>query len=199
MRYHIGIDEAGRGPLAGPVAVGAVMVPVGFDWRSVAGVRDSKQLSPNQRYEFYETIKTLTQKGELLFSVSFSSTSAIDRCGITCAIQMALNRCLRRVNAEPAQSAILLDGALKAPRHFTMQKTIIRGDETEPIIALASIVAKVTRDRLMTRYARNYPAYNFGRHKGYGTYAHRRAILQFGLCPLHRKTFCRNITSRGVC
>lgn len=190
MKYLIGIDEAGRGPLAGPVAVGAVMVPPGFDWRSVRGVRDSKQLSYKQREDLYATIKQLERARELSYAVSFSSAKIIDRHGITYAIKRALYRSVMRLSVTPDKTTVLLDGGLKAPCCFSMQKTIIRGDELEPIISLASIVAKVTRDRLMVRRGDEYPEYGFEIHKGYGTLAHRRAICVHGFSPLHRKTFC---------
>lgn len=190
MRYLIGIDEAGRGPLAGPVAVGAVMVPPGFDWGSVGGARDSKQLSYKQREDLYATITRLERAQELSYAVSFSSATIIDRHGITYAIKRALHRSVMRLSAFPARTSVLLDGGLRAPKCFSMQATIIRGDETEPIISLASIVAKVERDRLMVRRGDEYPEYGFEIHKGYGTLAHRRAIRVHGFSPLHRKTFC---------
>jgi len=193
VRYLIGIDEAGRGPLAGPVAVGAVMVPPGFDWRSVRGVRDSKQLSYKQREDMYATIKQLESAQELSYAVSFSSAEVIDKCGIGYAIRRALYRSTMRLRASPKRCSVLLDGGLVAPHCFSMQKTIIRGDETEPIISLASIVAKVLRDRLMVRLGDEYPEYGFEVHKGYGTLAHRRAVRVHGLSPLHRTTFCTRL------
>lgn len=200
VRYLIGIDEAGRGPLAGPVAVGAVIVPRNFNWAIVKGVRDSKQLTPHVREEWYERLRALRREAALNFAVSFSSAATIDRRGIVPAIQSALNRSLYKLTENrPLYTEvgslyqILLDGGLRAPEEFTFQKTIIRGDESEPLIALASIMAKVTRDRLMRRLASKYPVYDFHVHKGYGTPAHRRSIVENGRCKLHRSTFCTKL------
>ncbi|MDO8514722.1 MAG: ribonuclease HII [bacterium] len=198
MRYLIGIDEAGRGPLAGPVAVGAVMVPHDFDWKILKGVRDSKQLTPFAREEWYRKLRAMRQAGMLDFSVSFSAAGTIDRRGIVFAIHSALTRCLIKLDATPEQCEIRLDGSLRAPEIFTVQKTIIRGDESEPVISLASIAAKVTRDRLMQRLAEKYPAYDFRAHKGYGTPRHQKMIHKHGLCPLHRTSFCSDFVSGSI-
>jgi ribonuclease HII len=189
-RYIIGIDEAGRGPLAGPVAVGAVIVPVDFDWSLVAGAKDSKQMTPRTRDDLYKRMRALRREGKLDFTVAFSSAVAIDARGIVPAVQSALNRALAKIAKAKPLCEVLLDGGLRAPDIFPRQKTIIRGDQSEPVISLASIAAKVMRDRLMMRAAKRYPAYGFDVHKGYGTFAHRRAIEQEGLCALHRTTFC---------
>ena len=193
MRYLIGIDEAGRGPLAGPVAVGAVMVPRGFDWKLVTGAKDSKQMTPAAREVLYAKMVSLRKAGRLNFAVAFSSAPLIDERGIVLAIQRALNRALQKVteNRSLYNCEVRLDGSLKAPAEFVHQSTIIRGDMSEPIISLASIAAKVERDRLMVRMAKRYPQYRFEAHKGYGTRDHRARILQQGFCPLHRTTFCK--------
>ncbi|MEK7479686.1 MAG: ribonuclease HII [Patescibacteria group bacterium] len=193
MRYLIGIDEAGRGPLAGPVAVGAVMVPVDFDWSLLEGVRDSKKLSEKKREEFYTRASELAQSKVLHFAVSTSSATYIDRYGIVPAIKRALAEALSRFDIEPHDCRVVLDGSLHAPAEYIHQETIIRGDDTEPVISLASIMAKVTRDRLMKRLSPKYPAYGFDAHKGYGTLLHRRAIAQFGLSDVHRTSFCRRL------
>jgi ribonuclease HII len=193
VRYVIGIDEAGRGPLAGPVAVGAVVVPEDFDFSVVKGVRDSKKLTPRAREQWYRKLRGLRRDGSLDFAVSFSSAEIIDRRGVTPAIQSALARCLKKLNAAPRHSMVLLDGSLYAPEEFTMQKTIIGGDDTKPLIAMAAIVAKVRRDRLMKRAAKRYPMYDFEVHKGYGTSAHLKAIRKIGFCELHRTTFCTRL------
>ena len=192
-RYLIGIDEAGRGPLAGPVAIGVVMVPRNFDWRSVKGVKDSKKLSPRARETWCKKIKELKRDGALNFAVSCASAVVIDRRGIAPAIRTAIARCLARLDVHPRYSEIRLDGSLKAPEHFVNQKTIIGGDDLEQIIAMASVVAKVRRDRYMERMASRFPAYGFEVHKGYGTLVHRTAIKREGLCELHRVTFCRKL------
>lgn len=191
VKYLIGIDEAGRGPLAGPVSVGAVMVPTDFDVASLRGVRDSKQLSEKKREEFFAVLSNLQDTGCLRFAVEFSSAPLIDKRGIVPAIRSALARCLKQLKAAPDDCSILLDGSLYAPAEYFSQKTIIRGDQTEPLISAASIAAKVSRDRFMRELAPRYPVYRFETHKGYGTLMHRRAIEQFGLSDIHRTSFCR--------
>ena len=193
MRYLIGIDEAGRGPLAGPVAVGAVMVPTDFDWSVLEGVRDSKKLSEKKREEFFARAVELEESQVLRFAVSTSSAAYIDTYGIVPAIKRALAEALSRLEAEPKDCRVLLDGSLRAPAEYIRQETIIRGDDTEPVISLASIMAKVTRDRLMKQISSKYPEYDFHVHKGYGTLAHRRIIATSGLCDLHRRTFCTRL------
>ena len=197
-KFLIGIDEAGRGPLAGPVAVGAVRVPADFDWSLVVGAKDSKQMTPKSRDELYKKMCALRKEGKLDFAVAFSSASVIDKRGIVPAVQSALDRALAKASkVEPCHYEVLLDGGLHAPKEFSNQKTIIRGDQSEPAISLASIAAKVTRDRLMVRLARKYPLYGFEVHKGYGTVVHRRIIHQEGLCALHRATFCTASLQNG--
>ena len=193
MKYLIGIDEAGRGPLAGPVAVGAVMVPIDFDWSLVEGVRDSKKLLEKKREEFFARAVELEQSQTLRFSVSTSSAAYIDRYGIVPAIKRALAEALSRFEADPKECRVLLDGSLKAPAEYIHQETIIRGDDTEPAISLASIMAKVTRDRMMKRLSPKYPAYDFHVHKGYGTSLHRQAIARCGLSDIHRASFCTRL------
>lgn len=193
MRYLIGIDEAGRGPLAGPVAVSAVIVPVDFDFGLLEGVRDSKKLSERKREEIFERARGLEQTHLLKFSVSTSSAKYIDTYGIVPAIKRALAEALSRFEVAPADCRVLLDGSLKAPVEYLRQETIIRGDDKEPVISLASVMAKVTRDRLMCQLAPKYPAYAFEVHKGYGTRAHLAAIAERGLSGLHRATFCTRL------
>lgn len=195
MKYVIGIDEAGRGPLAGPVAVGAVAVPMNFDWSLLKGVRDSKKLSEKVREKIFECTCELQQSSALRFSVATSSAVYIDRYGIVPAIKRALVESLARLKVAPTDCRVLLDGSLSAPPEYIHQETIIRGDDTEPIISLSSIMAKVTRDRLMRRIAPKYPAYNFHVHKGYGTASHMLAITRCGLSDMHRATFCSRIPS----
>jgi ribonuclease HII len=190
-KFLLGIDEAGRGPLAGPVAVGVVVVPAAFNFALIEGVRDSKQMTELGREIWFERLRVLKQDAGVRYVVQFSSARFIDEWGIVLAVRGAVARALRALEVEPRHSHILLDGALRAPRRFMYQKTIIRGDETEPLIALASIAAKVRRDRLMRRLALRYPEYGFETHKGYGTKMHREALTRYGLCDIHRKTFCK--------
>lgn len=188
MRYLIGIDEAGRGPLAGPVSVGIVLVPADFDIRLFDGVRDSKQLTELQREEWYERLCAMGELG-VRHSVVFSSAKVIDTRGVVYAVRSAIARGLRALDADPMACEIRLDGLLKAPAQFQNQRTIIRGDQTEPVISMASIAAKVKRDRLMARLAKRFPAYGFEHHKGYGTKLHRKALRKFGPSVIHRTSF----------
>lgn len=191
--YIVGIDEVGRGPLAGPVFVGAVVVPKTFDWKLVKGVRDSKKLTPRAREEWYEKLNSMRHAGNLNFATASSSAKMIDRRGIVFSIQSALAKCLTLLNLNPAKCEVRLDGGLYAPMQFKLQETIVHGDGIEPVISMASIVAKVRRDFLMKKLALQYPAYGFETHKGYGTASHQQAIRSFGLCELHRRSFCRGI------
>lgn len=202
IRYLIGIDEVGRGPLAGPVMVGAVLVPVEFDWALVPGVGDSKRVSAAQRHRIAALARELKGTGRLDYEVAAVRAQRIDTIGITVAIKEALSRALAAVverhAVSPAQVLVKLDGGLNAPSEYRSQETIIKGDATEPVIGLASIVAKVTRDTHMERLAtqRAYAAYGFAAHKGYGTKAHRAAIVAHGLSREHRASFCH--FCRGV-
>lgn len=198
FQYIIGIDEVGKGPLAGPVAVGACLISVSKikSFQAMGyfkGIRDSKKLSEKKKEEWLEKIEESKRKGDLNYSVSFISNKIIDKKGISQCIKSAIENSLKKLKAEPSKTIVLLDGGLKAPQKFTNQKTIIKGDEKEPVISLASIVAKVTRDRKMVEYSKKFPQYGFEIHKGYGTALHRRKIRENGLSELHRKSFCKNI------
>ena len=196
--YEIGIDEAGRGPLAGPVAVGAVIFKTKDKFRlkrvfkKIRG-KDSKKLTARAREEWFEIIKNEEEKGNLYFAVSFVGARRIDKKGIVFAIKTALAQSLIKIDANPKNSKILLDGGLHASQKYLNQKTIIRGDESELSISLASIVAKVLRDRKMTRLAQKYPAYGFEKHKGYGTKYHCQQILKYGPSYEHRASFLTRI------
>jgi ribonuclease HII len=189
----MGIDEAGRGPLAGPVAVGFVMVRSGFNIKKhFPGVADSKQLSEKKREEIYELLCAHKKAGDVSFCVRFASNIYIDEHGITRAVHYSIYKGVRTLAAKPYGVRIMLDGLLHAPEEYK-QQTIVRGDVTEPIISLASIAAKVERDRLMKKLAKKYPNYAFEVHKGYGTAKHRKAIKRFGLSDIHRQSFCKNL------
>lgn len=194
-KYLIGVDEAGRGPLAGPVAVGVVKVSRDFDWELVPGVGDSKALSPENRAAVFRRAQELRHHHQLDFAVSQVGSSVIDTQGITYAIKLAMLRCIKRLKLSPDEVTFRLDGSLSAPEEFT-QATIIKGDSLWPEIGLASVVAKVTRDTYMERVARRYSLYGFEEHKGYGTKVHRAAIARYGKCPIHRVSYCKNIISR---
>jgi ribonuclease HII len=197
IRFIIGIDEAGRGPIAGPVAVGAVMFGAEeykrykrSKKRLPSGI-DSKKLTEKKREEWFVILKEMKTNDEIDFAVSFSYPRHIDTWGIVPSVNGAISRALRQFKVERDECLILLDGGLYAPKSFIYQETIIKGDEKEPIIGLASIAAKVMRDRKMTRLDKRYPEYNFSRHKGYGTKQHKKSIRQHGASPLHRRSFIR--------
>jgi ribonuclease HII len=210
MKLIIGIDEAGRGPLAGPVTVGIFMAKQKMGPWLLQNIfsnklRDSKKLSPQKREEIYKKFLELKKENKISFSVSHISNKIIDKVGISEAIQNGINKSLKKINLTPNPSPrirrgekgkiyIRLDGLLKAPKEFKNQKTIIKGDEKDVFIACASIVAKVSRDRLMCRLAKKHPNYGFEIHKGYGTTLHRKAIQKNGLSSLHRHSFCKNLT-----
>lgn len=187
--FRIGIDEVGRGPLAGPVAVCALMACAHFDPCRFKDVRDSKKLSELQRNEWYKIIRSERKRGALKFSTAFVSHTFIDAYGISFALKTAVKRALSRLKAAPGKCKILLDGSLYAPKEFKNQKTIIKGDETVLLISLASIVAKVERDRRMKIFAKKIPQYGFEVHKGYGTAFHRECLAKFGPSPIHRLSF----------
>lgn len=189
MKYLIGIDEVGRGPIAGPVAVGAFVFLRPEAKKFFKGVKESKQLTEEKREAWFAKILEAQSLGLVNFSVVFQSEKVIDEKGISFAIKKSLNKALTNLFIKPAEALILLDGGLKAPEEYKNQKTIIKGDVKEQVIALASICAKVSRDRKMRSWAKEHPNYGFDIHKGYGTKKHYEAIKMHGLLPLHRKTF----------
>jgi ribonuclease HII len=212
MNYIIGIDEVGRGPIAGPVAVCAFLCkPDFFDHHPVLNtkhpsserrggntlppLRDSKKLSKIQREKWFEYLKKKKAEGECDYAVSYVSAENIDKFGISKAIKKALETSLYKVTTKVSIPiavegvSVYLDGGLKAPEEFTCQETIIKGDELHPVISAASIVAKVSRDRVMTAFSTEYPHYGFENHSGYGTKAHYEAIKKHGITPIHRKSF----------
>jgi ribonuclease HII len=183
VQFIAGIDEAGRGALAGPVAAGAVILPdrdglVG----QLAGVRDSKQMTPEQRVEWAEKLRLIA----LAWGVGFASASEIDEFGIVAATRLAARRALQQLCVQPQH--LLLD-FLSLPEVDLPQTPLVKGDERSLSIAAASILAKTYRDALLCDYERQYPGYGFSDHKGYGTAAHRLAMQRLGLTPLHRRSF----------
>ncbi|MDB5194320.1 MAG: rnhB, partial [Parcubacteria group bacterium] len=191
MKSVLGIDEAGRGPLAGPVAVGAVKIGPSFNRKFFKGIKDSKKLTAEDRELWFALAKEARKSADLQFAVSLVSESVIDRHGIAYAIRLGIKRCLEKLDAQP-DDQIFLDGGIRAPKIFLHQKTVIKGDEKIPVIALASICAKVTRDRYMVKAGKEYPEYGFHIHKGYGTLAHREAIKKHGPKAIHRRSFLKN-------
>ncbi len=199
-RHIVGIDEVGRGPIAGEVAVGAVLLYAEYLSELqilFPEVKDSKKLSPKVREEWFLRIKEARTKGYLEIAVTTVPPSVIDKKGIVYAIRTALDASLEKVRSvsghAPNNLHVLLDGGLKAPQIYPHQETIIKGDEKELAIALASVAAKVYRDKRMTALGKKFPAYGFEDHKGYGTRAHYQAIKDYGLCPHHRKSFLKNL------
>ncbi|MCH3972044.1 MAG: ribonuclease HII [Oscillospiraceae bacterium] len=178
-----GVDEAGRGPLAGPVFAGAVILPVGC---VIEGVNDSKKLSSKKREELYDII---TQKA-VSWGVGFATEQEIDGINILQATFLAMQRAVQKLNTPP--QLVLVDGN-RVPPLSVPAEAIIKGDGCCESIAAASILAKVSRDRLMLQLDELYPQYGFAKHKGYGTAQHRQALLQYGPCPIHRKTFLKKI------
>lgn len=194
VRYVIGIDEAGRGALAGPVCVGAVLMPLDFSWESVFALvtkrgepklRDSKQLSAQQREILYEHI---TGHGSLRHAAALVSADTIDAIGIANAAREAAAKALDQLGVSPGKASVLLDAGLSVSSAWE-QESFVKGDERIPVIALASIVAKVSRDRHMDELAVDHGHYGFDQHKGYGTKAHYQAIHAHGMSTLHRRTF----------
>lgn len=189
--FLIGVDEAGRGPLAGPVSVGVVAIPLGFEvLREFPEAKDSKLLSRQKRELIFDAVEKRASRGDLQFVVRFADHTYIDEHGIARAVESAVWSGVRELSA-PSHSFVLLDGLLRAPEAYP-QRTFVRGDLRVPLISLASILAKVTRDRMMEQLSVRYPEYGFEQHKGYGTLAHRLAIKRHGLTDIHRKSFCSN-------
>jgi ribonuclease HII len=183
---HIaGLDEAGRGALAGSVAVGAVILPNDktFLSRALAGVRDSKQLTPLER----ETLAPRIQATALTWGVGFASAEEIDAQGIVCATRLAALRALDGLSLPPQY--LLTDFRLELPQLDISQTALVKGDALCLSIAAASVLAKTARDQLMCELDVCYQGYGLGKHKGYGTQAHRSALERLGFSPIHRRSF----------
>ena len=187
IEYIVGIDEAGRGALAGPVAVGAVKMRVEYFPLWLKAIKDSKKLSPKQRVAW---LTKLESDAHIESAYALIGNNHIDTKGIVSAVSLGIARVLKMVSADPASSVILLDGGIHAPKEYTLQETIIKGDEKVACIALASITAKVHRDAYMVKLGNKLPQYQFARHKGYGTKLHQQMIKKHGLSNQHRVTFC---------
>lgn len=234
MKYIVGIDEVGRGPLAGPMTIGVVVCEAEFYKKlkrnknlPPAG-KDSKKLSPQLRQNYVEVLKNLknssrrntflgaserdgarlsqsqarlmaypekvfARKNFLDFQIIHISNKIIDKKGLSFSIKTAIEQGIEKLKLDPKNCEVRLDGGLHAPAQFKNQKTIIKGDEKEKIIAWASILAKVSRDELMRKVGKKYPKYRFEVHKGYGTASHRSAISKYGFSAIHRKSFCTRI------
>ena len=184
-KYVAGLDEAGRGALAGPVCVGVVILPDDNPhlMRTLSGVRDSKQLTPRKRDQFVPRIKEIARA----WGIGFASANEIDALGIVPATRLAACRALEAMSFLP--DFLLTDFRLELPELDVSQTALVKGDQRSLSIASASILAKTARDTLIVELDPQYPQYGFSRHKGYGTLAHRRMIAKLGFSPIHRKTF----------
>ena len=179
-----GVDEAGRGPLAGPVCAAAVILPEGA---VIEGLDDSKKLTEKKRERLYDIIKQTA----VAYSVAYGTLEEIETVNILEATYLAMNRAIEGLNVKP--DFALIDGN-RVPHGIIIPcETIVKGDSKSMSVAAASVLAKVTRDRLMLEYDKKYPEYNFKKHKGYGTKEHTELIKQYGPCEIHRLSFLKNI------
>jgi ribonuclease HII len=191
-RLTIGIDEAGRGPLAGPVVSAAVIIK-----KKIEGIKDSKVLTPKAR----DILFKLIIKDAVAFGIGISTPEEIDKINILQATFVSMQRALEslyknykmKFGVDIKNAMVLVDGNKKIPNIKFEQKAIIDGDAKIYTISAASIIAKVTRDRIMVSLSKKYPQYGFAQHKGYGTFEHRKAIINFGTCNIHRKTFLKKL------
>ena len=181
FRFVIGIDEVGRGPLAGPVVAAAVILPDGY---IPEGLNDSKKVSPKKREKLFEEIKSKA----ICYSICEIDHEEIDKINILNATKKCMLNCINSLEIKPD---ILLIDAVKLDTDIE-QLNIIKGDAKSYSIGCASILAKVYRDRLMKEYAKEFPMYAFDKNAGYGTKVHREAIMEYGPCKIHRKTFIKN-------
>ena len=178
-----GVDEAGRGPLAGPVCAAAVILPEGV---IIDGVNDSKKLSEKKRESLFDVIR----EQALSYSIAYATVDEIEEINILNATMLAMRRAIDGLDIKADYA--MIDGN-KIPPIDIDAECIVKGDAKSMSIACASILAKVSRDRLLYKYAEEYPMYGFDKHKGYGTKIHREAILKYGPCPYHRKSFLKKL------
>ena len=178
-----GVDEAGRGPLAGPVCAAACILPVGLE---IPGLDDSKKLSPQKREELYDVIVD----SALSYGIAFASVEEIEALNILNATFLAMNRAIEQLSPQPALA--LIDGNRNSGIRIP-SRCVVKGDSLCADIAAASVLAKVTRDRYMLSMAEEYPQYGFEKHKGYGTALHYSALRSYGPCPIHRPSFLKKM------
>ena len=182
FKFVCGVDEAGRGPLAGPVCAAAVILN-----EEIEGLNDSKKLSEKKREALFDEIK----EKSVSFSIAFASVEEIEECNILNATYLAMNRAIEGLNVKA--DFALIEGN-RVPTGITVPcETVVKGDAKSCSVAAASILAKVTRDRLMLEEDKKYPEYNFKKHKGYGTKEHTDAILKYGMSPYHRPSFLNKL------
>lgn len=185
IRFIAGVDEAGRGPLAGPVVAAAVILPENM---LIEGLNDSKKLTPGQRDSLFDVIR----EKALSYGVGIVDEKRIDEINILNATKKAMETAINSLKPQPQ---LLLIDAVKLHNINIDQLDIIKGDAKSVSIAAASIIAKVTRDRIIEQYDSVYPQYGFSKHKGYGTEEHIQAIKKYGICPIHRISFTKNFTT----
>lgn len=179
-----GIDEAGRGPLAGPVCAAAVILPIGTE---IEGLNDSKKLTEKKRESLFPVI----QEKAVAYGIGFASEQEIDEINILNATFLAMRRAVEAMNV--SSDLLLIDGNQKPKIGSGEEVTVVKGDMKSVSIAAASVLAKVSRDRYMLEQALKYPQYAFEKHKGYGTKLHYEKIAKFGVAPIHRRTFLKKI------
>lgn len=192
MKGCVGIDEVGRGPLAGPVTVCAVQwIDLSDPKVVLEGISDSKKLSPSQRRVWLHRAEHMSGV-RLRFALYSVQASEIDRAGIVAALRDASAEALKNLKNEQVIHHVYADYGLPVSKQY-VHTHLVKGDEKNPLIALASIIAKETRDALMCELSEQFPVYGFNKHKGYGTKYHREMIQKHGSSPVHRKTFLKNI------
>ena len=182
-----GVDEAGRGPLCGPVVAAAVILK---PEDKIEGVNDSKKLTEKKREALYDVIMSKA----LSVGVGISDVDVIEKVNILNATKLAMKQAIQNLNVVPEY--VLIDGNQMIDINIEAQ-TVVSGDAKSESIAAASIIAKVTRDRMLIEWDKQYPQYGFAKHKGYGTKAHIEAIKEYGLCPIHRPSFCTKFVKEG--
>ena len=182
----LGVDEAGRGPLAGAVVAGAVIIPEYFS--ELDEINDSKKLTEKKREKLFEIIME-----KCIVGIGISDEKEIDEVNILNATFSAMRKAISQVTEKTEFDVVLVDGNHKIKGYMGKQEEVIKGDAKSLSIAAASIVAKVTRDRMMLEVAKEFPEYNFAKHKGYGTKLHREILLEKGPCKYHRKSFLKKI------
>ena len=184
FKYVCGVDEAGRGPLAGPVCAAAVILPYGCE---IEDLNDSKKLSEKKRDMLFDII---IEKA-ISYSICYGTLEEIEKYNILNATFLAMNRSIESLEVKP--DYCLIDGN-RTPKEIKFPcETVVKGDSKSYSVAAASILAKVSRDRLMLEYDKKYPQYGFKKHKGYGTKEHYEAIKKFGVCDIHRLSFLKNV------
>lgn len=185
-----GVDEAGRGPLAGPVVAAAVILPKNLSTEIFSGLADGKTISASRRLKLYSEIIRIAPA----VSWAVVSPAVIDRINILSATLLAMRRAVERLKIKP--NLVLVDGNKSIPRLEVSQVALVDADAKIPAVVCAGIVAKVIRDDLMKKYHQIFPEYNFIQHKGYGTRQHYQLLRRYGLCPIHRRSFC-NVPGTG--